>query len=633
MKLSIYFVVCFLLISSSSALIFVNDIEKKVYNLGDKINISGYLSYDKDESGILELSLDCTKKNNLLVKVINVKKGEKYNFNEEVPLILNNPSKCRILSHFLVNSSLVDSAYTDDFILTDELEGIFFIDKTVVQQGNDIDIKGYVNKKNNESIEGIIILSFFLNNELYLIKNLNINDQFDLKLDTLDFIPGKYNLDILAKDSYGNNKNFQKALNFDIVNEVSVSVDINKKEVLPGVNIIIYGKANTILKESFKDGKVIIQFDDSEYETKLMPNGWFSYELFIPRKIKSGTHKVKISITDNFGNKGEKELLINVLPVPTNITFLGLNKKFHPNEDIVLGSFLYDQAGDLINELINVKIIDLENETLLYRSVKSGSEINFKIPERQNNNLKVIGEAGIIKEEIILIEEASSLYFEIINQTLIVENKGNTKYSEPIKMNISSSDVESVLIKKTSLNPGEKLKINLGRETKTGTYNIKVDGKVFKKVYIVGLGDKPYNLAYWVFIVILLVICWYVLFFREKMKLLKALREKRNLLRKKLGLSDNIDKVKKDIYKNNILRKFEEQERKTTKGLKFNFKKDNNDTGFYDLTRDFVKKDNISANNDYSSQSWKEEFVGWNNKKEKKKQDNGENSGLFNMFD
>jgi len=631
MKLSIYLTVCFLLISSVSAFIFINDIEKNIYNLGDKVNVSGYLVDDKDESGILELGLDCTKKSNLLVKIINLKKEKPYNFSEEVPLISNTLGKCRILSSFLINSTLADYTYGNEFILTDELEGAFSIDKKIIQQGNDIDIKGYVNKKNNEAINGIIILSFFLGDELYLIKNIDITNKLDLKLDTSDFIPGKYSLDIIAKDPYGNKKNFQKVTNFEIVNEVSVSVDTNKKEVLPGVNVFVYGKANTILKESFKDGKAIIQFDNSEYKAKLMDNGWFNYELFIPKDIKSGEQKIKVIVTDNFGNKGENEVSINVLSVPTNLSFFGLDEKLSPNEDIVIGTFLYDQAGDLINELINIKIVDLENKTLLYRSVKSGSEINFKIPERQHTNLKVIGEAGIVQEKIISVEEASSLDFEVINQTLIIENKGNTKYNEPIKMNISSSDVNSVLIKKTSLGPGEKLKINLNREVKTGIYNIEVDGKVFKNVYIVGLGDKPYNLIYWVFVVIFLIMFWYILFFRRKMKLLKALREKRNLLRKKLGLSDNTDKVKKDIYKNNILRKFEEQERKTTKSLKFNFKKEKNDAGFYDLSRDYVKQDNSSANKDYPSRSWKEEFVGWNNKK--KKQDGDESSGLFNMFD
>jgi len=90
--------------------------------------------------------------------------------------------------------------------------------------------------------------------------------------------------------------------------------------------------------------------------------------------------------------------------------------------------------------------------------------------------------------------------------------------------------------------------------------------------------------------------------------------------------------AEEDFYENNIFRKLEEEDRQRTKSLKFNFKKEKNDSGYYDLSRDYVKKDNVLENNNYlPSKSWKEEFVGWNNKK--KKQDGDESSGLFNMFD
>lgn len=618
MKWFIYLGVFFLFIGNAYGLILVDDLEKGVYNLGDSVQISGYLLRDKDDSGKFELSVDCGKKTVLLMKSINIKRGEKYNFSEALPLFLDVTGKCKILVSFVVNETSVDDTSTEDFVLTSDLYGNFSIENNLIQLGKDITVKGNVKKMDNEPVNGVGLLYFIFDNEISFIEKVNIlNGEFDARINTNNNMPGKYTADIEVNDLYGNRKRFDNIFQFTIVNEIPVFVETNKKVVWPEASLTVFGKVNTILRENIRDGIVIINFDNKQFKTNLKKDGEFDYQIEIPNNIRSGKHKIKAIVQDNFGNTGEDETLIDITPIPSVLEFDEIDKRFNPNNNILIKPYLYDQAGDLMGEVVTIKVIDPNKKIVFNKDTKSGSGVEFKFPENSLVGVwKIRAVAGgILKEYETSVDELYALDFEMRNQTLLVKNKGNTKYNGEIKIKMINPDVESTLVKRTSLNPGDVLEINLRREVKTGAYNIEVGDKEFKEIYIVGISAAPYNTIYWVIIIIILLLVCYFFFFRRRRMIIKKIREKRSLLRKKMG--DDLEKVKKDIYRNNILRKLEEQERKVTKSLKFNFKKKKGDDGFYLLGRELIRKK-------------EEPTLGWSNKEEKKK---GGGDGLFNMFD
>ena len=621
MKRGLLLLVILLFVNQVNGLILLDELDQDVYNIGENIDVSGYILEDDDNWGRFQLDLECQEKIPLLIKAVNIKSGERYDFSEDLPISLNNIGNCKVLASFIVNTVVINQAITNNFFITSDLDGNFTIKESLVQLGKDIVIIGEINKKSQEGIDGVGLVYFLLNGEIYFIKNIEIVEgKFELVHESSDNLPGEYLVNIEVNDIYGNRGVFESVLGFTLVSEISVFTEVNKKSLLPGSTVTVFGEANTILLEDIQEGFATIYFNDGQFKTKLKRNGQYDHRLDIPKNINTGEHKIRVVVDDKFGNRGEGETLINIEAVPTNLELEKIEGTFRPGDLISIKPFLYDQAGDLMDETVNVKIVDPNREEIFSDSINSGSVIEFEFPEMSAPGVwRIDGRTSGVESKLeLFVGELFALDFKLDNQTLIVENIGNVKYKDPIEIKLKGAGVESNVVKKTSLDPGENLRVDLGREVKTGIYDIEVLDKKFDNVYIPGLGKKSLRFVYWLGLIVLIGLVLYVLLFRTRRRIIKKIREKKSLERmKKVGkdVVDDVDKIKKE-FRDNILKQIEERDRKITKKLKFDFKEAK------DKGKGFLK---LGKDSGYSKSSSYED-------REKKKGDK-KDGGLFSMFD
>ncbi len=597
-----------LLIPLAKATIILEDFEREKHNVGDKILISGYILEDKPIWGKFQLDLTCNEVDTLLVKIFNIKKGEKFDFSEELPLFFSTGKDCKIVASLSDKGTIIDQTQSEIFEISNELLGDFKIKNNFIQLGKKVEIEGTIKKLSGELVNGVATVFFIQNNEIFSVDTVEVNEgSFSYSYDTTSSFSGEYLVNVEIIETFGNRYLFENLLKFTLVNELAVVADVNKESALPGAVIKVFGEADTILQEGAGKGSVTINFNGEQYNMDFY-NGKFDYNLQISDDIKSGKQEINIVMVDSFGNKGEAQTSVDIIPIPSNLDVEFDKKTYLPKETIKFKPLLYDQAGDLINEIIVVDILTPENDVVEAKKVNSNSEAEFTFSESASpGTWKLrLSNTNLEEDKEFIVGNLALLDYSIEDSVLIARNVGNIKYVDPIEIKIKGNNVDLSLTKKTSINPGKTLKVNLGREVATGTYDVIADDKKFDSVEITGK-SKILNLSnlYWVLFYLLVVLVGYVIFFRSKRKILKKLRERR--LKNKKN-PDNYMKKTRNI----MIKKAEERDRKIRSSLNIRFKEERGREGFRILGKEHINKPK---------------------EPETRKDDEKKDGGLFNMFD
>jgi biopolymer transport protein ExbD len=148
--------------------------------------------------------------------------------------------------------------------------------------------------------------------------------------------------------------------------------------------------------------------------------------------------------------------------------------EFSPNENISYRIFTYDSDNKLIQKKVNIEFSNA------YSSVKS-----LEVNSNEKNIFSLGSDASVgywkiiasiegkTTQEIFSVKKIEQASFEIVDNSLIIKNTGNTPYKKNIKIIIG----DTILTKESYLDVGEIKKIKL--VAPEGTYNIKVsDGEV-----------------------------------------------------------------------------------------------------------------------------------------------------------
>ena len=130
-----------LLIPLAKATIILEDFEREKHNVGDKILISGYILEDKPIWGKFQLDLTCNEVDTLLVKIFNIKKGEKFDFSEELPLFFSTGKDCKIVASLSDKGTIIDQTQSEIFEISNELLGDFKIKNNFIQLGKKVEIE------------------------------------------------------------------------------------------------------------------------------------------------------------------------------------------------------------------------------------------------------------------------------------------------------------------------------------------------------------------------------------------------------------------------------------------------------------------------------------------------------------
>jgi len=339
---------------------------------------------------------------------------------------------------------------------------------------------------------------------------------------------GNYEIDLLVRDTFGNQKLFEKLTTITLVNELNLVVTIDEKNVNPGSKIRLNGDVKTVLQENVNDANVEIEIDDKKFITNVK-DGEFNYEITLSDKIKSGKHLMIVTVQDEFGNKGKNEISIYVNQIPTSLVLKVNNNTISPGSVLTVEAILYDQAGDVLTDLVSIEIKDDEDKLIFYDSISTSEETLLAIdqyakPGKYQVNAEV---QGLTQESTFIVSEVVKLDITLLNQSLLMQNTGNVEFKKPIIIDLNKGFYE--ITKRFSLKLKDNFTILLNEEFPAGQYLLRVryDDQVveFKDVIIYGKKALSLNILYyilaWIEVALLALLCYKTRRFKRMNKEIK----------------------------------------------------------------------------------------------------------------
>ncbi len=539
MKKRLLILIAFLLtlMQLVTAEIILNGVNNIMYNRGDQITISGFVLRDDNADGTLDFSMICgTEKFQLTKRVVsNTKTPQDFTL-PTIVIPSTAEGSCKIKTDLIGSGGIIlESQETNTFIVTKAMEGKFQFSPNQLQLGKSLvitgEIQGAGNDKRTTGVAEIYLISEA--SERFYAGTVSIADgKLEYTYVTTPIPPGKYIIQIKAKDMYGNEHLFENVGSFNLVNEIYIFAKPIKTEVEPSEKVKVIGEVKTVLQEEVPEASVTINLEGTEFIVDVKSSK-FEYELQIPPTMKSGRHKLKFYVKDTYGNAGQTDSNIYVKPVQTILKLETNRNTFIPSDTVEISATVYDQAGDLMTKMINIDMVSPNSEIAPLETLGSGQKVNFKILQFATPGTWKISAKTETLDAVqeIVINEVKSIDVSLDNQTIVIWNNGNVDYSDPITVDLNNGEYK--LIKTASIRPNEKVIIDLTKEAPTGQYDIMVTGsaiatpKRFQDVIIVGKNLKSVNSIYYFIIAVIVGALAYLLLFKKRIIVSKKVREER----------------------------------------------------------------------------------------------------------
>ncbi len=551
MKRGLLLVIILLIVPFVSASIYTDSSLAAKYNLGNSIQLNGYLVETTNVSGLLNVFLACDNQTQQLgAKSINVNAQESANFAFNLPITGSLIGNCKfllVLNDF--NNSIIEQYETSGFEVTKNLNSEFEISAPEFQLGDKLIISGGVKTLDSKEINGVAVIYIKKDGVNYIVDTKNINGGL-LNYETeLASIPaGSYSIDIETSDLNGNEELFENALSFNLYNELIVAAQFSKSNYLPGDVLTITGNVHKKTGPNVEDTKIDILFENQTF-TSDVKDGKYSFTNILDKKIKSYSHEVKFTVRDSKGNIGEQVINFEVTPIPTNLDVELDKPGYIPEDTITIKPHLYDQAHDILQRDLKIKITDVDGNVVIDSTKQTTDVIGFKLQQfSKPGEWKLDMESeGLKLSKTINVEKIETLNVDLVGQTLVIKNMGNELYNNNVDID-SDGIVKSQGVR---LKPSEQTSIELYKLFNDGNHIINVLGKNFT-VSIVdprniiekgidGLGsvtgyyavNKYGNLAGNAYLVLLIIVLIIILSLILKFSIKKSLSKKPDHIKRK----------------------------------------------------------------------------------------------------
>ena len=604
----------FIIIPSSYAIIELNEITPKIYNLGDKIKISSSVLRENSFDGILKIHLLCDReKVPLNSRILKLSANERYNFLDEFTIPIISTGDCFAKVFIEENGNLIEEKSSENFKITKELSGNFVLVNSKVQLGSNVDITGDVFKVNGKRIEGIATIYFKRN------KNISFIDTKDIKEGRFMFsVPsnytnvGSYSVDFDIRDANGNENIFQDAIIFEITNLLNLDLKLDKDKVNPGGNFEVIGSVNNIYGKRVDRGSFIVRFKEKELKGDILL-GDINQKIAVDNNIKTGFHNIFVEVTDEAGNKGSGNLNIEVLGKASKVELKIEKDSYKPGDGLKISAIVYDQGRDLVDKDIEIEIRDSSGVKRIDKTIKR--EFTFSLPLiSRPGEWSIKATSGALKDEKkFYVTEIKDINYKVEGQMLVVTNIGNVAFDDILNINLDGVTSSSSISKKVFLDLGESMSIDFGKEVTTGIYKVTINDKLFDNVKIEGRSLIDYRENINLIFVLLVILVLGVLLYKKrggfKFDLKKYFRKERKEF---TGYVDDIGKVLHD--------KMEQKERFVKKEMQHLRPKLNTFTEYITIK---PREDKL---NEYKQKS------SYLKKREKEKTEQHYKEGLFNMF-
>jgi hypothetical protein len=260
--------------------------------------------------------------------------------------------------------------------------------------------------------------------------------------------------------------------NFEVTDELLVEVneDLDAK---PGDNIVISGEVRKDDNELLKKGEVEIRFKNKKYNINLT-SGEFEYVISLDDDAETGVVPVRVSVTDKYGNNGDKTLNVNIKSIPTRITNIFESDILMPNDNLKVQVNLYDHRSKVMGGDVNVKAFDTNDELIANKEIKSSAYFEFTLEKEQipGSYFLLSTFEDVKQRDDFIVGVLRKITMEQKDNFVHVENVGNVEYDDKITVVLESEEKNYLINEKIKLKPGEKIVIDLSKEVPQGTYDI-----------------------------------------------------------------------------------------------------------------------------------------------------------------
>ncbi len=576
-----------LVIPLVSASITIQGPAQEKYNIGDIVHITGYIFEPNDVKGFIGTKIICDETEFPLQLVpIDVKANDKINFPEDIklPQITISASMsglCQVKLSFLEGTKDIDSATSNQFNIVKILDGTFTIDDSKIQVGSMLTINGKVTQLDGDLVSGFAEIYFSHYENKYLIDVINVKDgEMSYTYKATATPPGSYEIDILVRDTYGNEMVFDNIATFMLINQLSVTAEIDKTEYKPGEIIKVTGTAKDAHMEDIMDASAEVSLDFKDFTTEVK-NGRFKYDLTIPSDIKAGKHNVLVMVEDEDGNTGGEQIAIKLQAIPTKIQNDLSSVSVFPEEDFPLTISLLDQASDKIYSDVLIEIFDPKGNLRVSKSITSNTKITFMVPEfAMPGDWKIkSSKDNIADEDMFTVKEKEEILADIYENNIRVTNAGNIKFKDKIEILFEGKDNYKAKINEHIL-PENSLDIHLGNYAPDGIYDVSVilpnhAPIVFEDIVIIG--GKPVKMFNWLYTILIILFALFILFFllskpsKPKNAIPKSKKRKLAIIRRENEDAHVIENEKKrnlKDFKDRVLEEINKTEKRTQDTLR-----------------------------------------------------------------
>src|SRR3989344_5193269 len=469
------------IIPVSLAEIYIDPLEKINYNVGDKINIKGFIKSDLTQSGNFKVVLNCDgKETQLINRFLNLEQDETYPFQEQLPIPLQTSGSCIILTNY--NQ---DSLKTSRFDIAKDLKGTFNVNPTELQLGDKLTINGDIKKLDGTKINGFGTLFIKKDSETILSSQVTLlNSQFTYSSEITSIPAGDYSIELELTDEFGN-KHYFKLASLKVSNKLEISYSLDKDQYNPGESMIIKGNILRSINNDKKiDGKITLTIDNYAYNAEFK-NGRFEYNLLLSKTLKSKSHTLFLEAKDTAGNIGSKQSSFFIIPTSTILKIETSKETYNPSDQVEAIISLADQANDVMSKEIKLTIINPNNKKVYEKQQLSIETFTYDLDQYPIPGQWTISASinDIETTKTFSVPLIKQLSFNLKGALLEIKNIGNVRYNDPIQIEYSGAD-SKIIERRTNLDPGQSIILGLNKDVYPGTYDITIinQNKKFEKV-------------------------------------------------------------------------------------------------------------------------------------------------------
>lgn len=356
----------------------------------------------------------------------------------------------------------------------------------------------------------------------------------EIKKVYLDFPISIYGLCHLKSSFDGDSQLSQQ---FNVSSSIKINYDLNALSFSPKDNFSIAGTA-TKANGDLLNGTLKIFSPGIIEKTIVVSKGKFIYNFKIPSEALPGKHNFTLEASEedpsnNLINFGKKSFNITIYSVPSKIVSKINFTEVHPPKNITVNFSLEDQVGNsILNKSLILKVTDPENNIIVKKTINSPGKYIYKFPENATRGLWSFGfyYGSFSSFSKIYVEENKKLFFNVLNNTLVIKNIGNVLYEGIITYSFQNASIEENKSINVNLDVGKQMRIPLNLN---GSYNVSAGGQSLGRFSFTGNAIKgsPLGVVYpnhKIFFGIIFLIIIIFLFLKKKKLNLKDLASKNN---------------------------------------------------------------------------------------------------------